>query len=93
MLLLLFVKKIREKIQFCIDHKRLNVVIKKDCYTISLIEEILAQLKVAKYFTQYNIRQVYHQIKMLKDSKAFTTFLSKFLAFQYLITLLDLYKN
>ena len=33
---------------------------KKDCYPIPLIEEILAQLKGAKYFTKIDIHQAFY---------------------------------
>ena len=52
---ILFVKKVGQEIWFCIDYKRLNAIIKKDCYSISLIEKTLAQLKGAKYFTKLDI--------------------------------------
>ena len=38
----LFVKKPGGGIQFCVDYKRLNTIIKKDHYPIHLIEETLA---------------------------------------------------
>ena len=38
----LFIKKPKEGIWFCVDYKRLNNITKKDRYLISLIEEILA---------------------------------------------------
>ena len=31
-LLILFVKKLEERIRFCVDYKKLNAIIKKDCY-------------------------------------------------------------
>ena len=38
----LFVKKLGKKIRFCVDYQRLNAIIKKNCYPISIIEETLA---------------------------------------------------
>ena len=52
----LFVKKPRGGIRFCVDYRRLNAITKKDRYPIPLIEETLAQLKGAKYFTKIDIR-------------------------------------
>ena len=40
-LLILFVKKSKRGIQFCVDYRELNAITKKDCYPISFIEEIL----------------------------------------------------
>ena len=58
----LFVKKPGGGIRFCVDYRRLNAITKKDCYLIPLIEEILAQLEGAKYFTKIDIHQAFYQI-------------------------------
>lgn len=36
-----FIKKPDVEIKFCVDYKKLNAIIKKHCYLISLIKEIL----------------------------------------------------
>ena len=51
----LFAKKLGRGIQFCVDYRRLNAITKKDRYLIPLIEETLAQLEGAKYFTKIDI--------------------------------------
>ena len=51
----LFVQKLSGGIRFCVDYQRLNTITKKDQYSISLIKEILAQLKSTKYFTKIDI--------------------------------------
>ena len=81
----LFVKKPGGGIRFCVDYRRLNAIIKKNRYPISLIEETLAQLEGAKYFTKINIRQAFYQIRMFEDSKKLTTFLTRFGTFKYLV--------
>ena len=81
----LFVKKPGGGIQFCVDYRRLNTITKKDRYLIPLIEETLAQLEGAKYFTKIDIRQAFYQIRMSKDSEELTTFLTRFGAFKYLV--------
>ncbi len=52
---ILFVKKPREAIRFCVNYRRLNAITKNDRYQIPLIEETLAQLEGAKYFTKIDI--------------------------------------
>ena len=81
----LFVKKPGGEIRFCVDYRRLNAITKKDRYLILLIEEILAQLEGAKYFTKIDIRQAFYQIRMFEDSEELTTFLTRFGAFKYLV--------
>jgi len=39
--LILFIKKVKRGLRFCIDYKRLNRVIKKDRYLLSFIYETL----------------------------------------------------
>ncbi len=80
----LFVKKPGGGIRFCVDYRRLNAITKKDRYPIPLIEEILAQLEGAKYFTKIDICQAFYRIRT-EDSEELTTFLTRFGAFKYLV--------
>jgi hypothetical protein len=41
---ILFAKKSDDEIRFCVNYKKLNVIIKKNRYSISLIAEIIARL-------------------------------------------------
>ena len=68
----------------------MNTIAKKDRYLISFIKKILTQFKGTKYFTMIDIYQVFYQIKMFKDSKELTTFLTRFNVFKYLIILFGL---
>ena len=43
-LLVLFVEKLNEELRFCVDFKKLNVIIKRNRYFISLIDEILIKI-------------------------------------------------
>ena len=52
---LLFIKKLRREIEFCVSYRRLYAIIMKYHYLISFIEETLAQLEDAKYFTKIDI--------------------------------------
>ena len=40
----LFIEKSNEGLRFCVDYKKLNVIIKRNRYLISLINEILARI-------------------------------------------------
>ena len=90
---MLFVKKPEGRIRFCIDYKKLNTITKKDYYPIPLIQETLAQLKGAKYFTKIDIHQAFYQIRMFKDSEELNTFLTRFGAFKYLIMQFGLFNG
>jgi hypothetical protein len=41
---ILFAKKSNDELRFCVNYKKLNVIIKKNKYSISLIAEIIARL-------------------------------------------------
>ena len=89
----LFAQKLGGGIRFCVDYRRLNAIIKKDHYPIPPIEETLAQLQGAKYFTKIDIRQTLYQIRMSEDSEALTTVLTRFGAFKYLVMPFGLYNG
>ncbi len=42
--LILFVEKKDDSLRFCIDYRKLNALIKRDCYLLSLIDETLARI-------------------------------------------------
>jgi hypothetical protein len=46
--LILFVKKSNDELRFCVDYRKLNVIIKKNRYSISLIAKTIARLFKAK---------------------------------------------
>ena len=75
---ILLIKKSSEKLRFCVDYRRLNQMIKKDKYFISLIIETFAQLSKAKIFSKINIRQIFHKLRMKKTFENLITFITKF---------------
>lgn len=49
--LILFIKKLNNDLHFCIDYCKLNTLIKRDQYLISLIEKTLTCIQSNKYLT------------------------------------------
>ncbi len=45
---ILFAKKSNDELRFCVDYKKLNAIIKKNRYSISLIAKTIARLSKAK---------------------------------------------
>ena len=41
---ILFAEKSNKELRFCVDYKKLNVIIKRNRYSISLINEILTKI-------------------------------------------------
>ena len=46
---ILFIEKLNEELRFCVDYKKLNAIIKRNRYFISLINEILIRIQDCKY--------------------------------------------
>jgi hypothetical protein len=84
-------KKTNESLRFCVDYRKLNQLIKKNRYSLSLITETLTHLKKAQYFTKLNIRQVFHRIKIIdSESKNLITFRIKFDVYKYQVLSFEL---
>ena len=61
--------------RFCIDFRQLNKVTKSNSFPLPVIDDILAQLGGAKYFTTLDLKSGYWQVKMDpkdKEKVAFT---------------------
>ena len=53
--LILFIEKKDDSLRFCIDYRKLNALIKRDCYSLSLIDETFACIQESKYLIWLNI--------------------------------------
>ena len=60
--LVLFVEKSNNELRFYVNYKKLNVIIKRNRYFISLIDEILTRIQDCKYFTRLNIITVFNKL-------------------------------
>ena len=80
---ILFVRKHDGGLRFCVDYRKLNAITRKDRYPLPLIEETLARIAKAKYFTKIDIRQAFHRIRMHPDAEELTTFRSRYGAYKF----------
>jgi len=62
----LFVKKLKRGLRFCINYKRLNRVIKKDRYPLPFIYETLWNISKAKWFTKLDVIAAFYKLRILK---------------------------
>jgi len=80
---ILFVKKANGSLRFCVDYRKLNAITKKDRYPLPLIDETMAQLQGAKFFTKLDIISAFNNLRMDPDSEELTTFKTRFGAYKY----------
>ena len=73
---ILLIKKLNDKLRFCVKNRKFDSIIKKNKYSISLIIETFAQLSKIKIFFKIDIFQNFHRLKMRKYSKTWS-FLSR----------------
>ena len=76
--------KKNDELRLCVDLRSLNRNILVDCFPLPKIQDLLAQLGGAKYFTSLDLRAAYHQVELTEDSKPLTAFNTPFGAYQYL---------
>ncbi len=49
--LILFALKVNEDLRFCVNYRKLNVIIKRNRYSLSLIEKIINKIMNCKHLT------------------------------------------
>ena len=84
---ILFVEKKDDSLRFCVNYWKLNALIKRDRYSIFLINEVLARIQDSKYLTQLNIIIMFNKLRMSSESKDLTTFVTFFNLYKYRIML------
>ena len=66
---ILFDKKPDRSLRLCIDYQGLNNIIIKNRYPLPLIEESLDRIGQAKRFTQLDLNNAYHRMRIREDDK------------------------
>ena len=61
---IMFFKKKDGKLRLCVDYRALNEITKKDRHPLPLINEALDRLSGAKYFSKFDIKDAYHNIRI-----------------------------
>lgn len=75
----LFVKKPRsEELRLVIDYRQLNKLTLRNRHPIPRIDDLLDSLSGAKVFSSVDLRQAYHQIKLVDSDKPKTAFRTPF---------------
>ncbi len=88
--LILFTEKKDESLRFCVDYRKLNALIKRNHYSLSLIDEILTHIQKSKYLTWLNIIVAFNKLCMHSGSEDLTIFIIFFDSYKYHVMLFKL---
>ncbi len=81
--LILFALKANEDLRFCINYQKLNVIFKRNKYSLSLIDEIIDKIVNCKHLTRLNIISAFNKLQMHLDSENYITFIIALEAYKY----------
>ncbi len=88
--LILFIKKKDDSLRFCVNYRKLNALIKRDHYSLSLIDEILTCIQESKYLTWLNIIVAFNKLRMHSGNEDLTIFIIFFNLYKYHVMLFEL---
>ncbi len=80
---ILFVEKKNDSLRFCVDYRKLNALIKRNRYFLSLIDETFACIQDSKYLIQLNIIVIFNKLRMHLSSEDLTIFIISFDFYKY----------
>ena len=78
------VRKPTGKLRICIDPKDLNKVTRRSHYPIPTIDEILPDLREAKVFSVFDVRNGFWHVELDEESSLLTTFITPFGRYRWL---------
>ena len=82
----LFIKKLRGGLRFCIDYRGLNRVIKKDRYSLLLIYETLRNISKAKQFTKLDVIAAFYKLRIFEEDEWKTAFRTRYGLYEWIVT-------
>jgi hypothetical protein len=81
----LFVRKKDGTMRLCIDYRSLNAVTIKNKYPLPRIDDLLDQLRKAKFFSKIDLRSGYHQMKIRECDIPKTAFVTRYGQYEFTI--------
>ena len=77
------VPKWNDEIRLCVDMRRANVTIIRECYPIATMDEVLQSLNWSTVFSMLDLKSGYHELELHPDSYSITTFIIQCGLLQY----------
>ena len=71
--------------RMCVDYCPLNEVTIKNKYPLPRIDDLIYQLKGAKYFSKIDLRSGYHQLKIKESDIPKTAFVTRYGQFEFTV--------
>ncbi len=87
---ILFIEKKDDSFCFCMNYWKSNALIKRDRYSIFLINKVLVWIQDSKYLTWLNIIAAFNKLRMSSESENLTTFITFFNVYKYKVILFEL---
>ncbi len=79
----LFALKANEDLWFCVNYQKLNVIFKRNKYSLSLINEIIDKIVSCKHLTRLNIISAFNKLWMHFNNENYITFITALEAYKY----------
>ena len=71
-------KKPGRNLRFCVDYRNFNRITKKDKYFLPLIYETFRSIGKTKWYIKFDVKTVFHKIKITEKNEWMTTFRTKY---------------
>ncbi len=79
----LFTFKANKDLWFCMNYQKLNVIFKRNRYSLLLIDEIIGKIMSCKHLTRLNIISTFNKLQMHFDNKNYIIFITVLEAYKY----------
>ena len=81
----LFALKSDRELRLCVNYQSLNVIIKQNWYSLSLIDKIMNCVSDVKVFTKIDVKNAYYHICICESDEWKTVFCICYKLYEYLI--------
>ena len=73
------------KLRLCVDYRALNKVTVKNSYPLPRIDDLFDRLAGVKYFSRFDLRSGYHQIRIAQGDEEKTACRTRYGSFEFLV--------